>query len=159
MKKFKKSKGISVSGICEWGGTLADDGTSYYYQISSDRHFAGVSDTFIANAVHGADVESDTYDEKVGANIADDVYKRVTTGFVIDNLEDIKGWWTMSKYDTECISTTYIPFGHQMCKNADDDGLTEVCAIHIEYHKVDYEEHAIHVDNFPGALHSPKNTK
>ena len=58
----------------------------------------------------------------------------------------------MAKYGAECISATYIPYGRQVCKHADGDGLAEVCDRQIEYHKVYYEEHAIHVDNFSKCL-------
>ena len=61
-KKVKKSKGISASCICEWGSTLADVETAYYYQMDFDRYFAGVSNTVLPYFLHGADAASDTYD-------------------------------------------------------------------------------------------------
>ena len=67
MKKVNNSKGISGSGICEWGGTLADFGTAYYYQIAYDRYFAVVYDTVQANYLHGSDEAGDTYYEKLVA--------------------------------------------------------------------------------------------
>ena len=79
MNKVKKSKGISVSGIYEWGGTLTDSETAYYYQIDIHRNVSGISDTVLAHAVHGDDAASRTYDENVGANTADDVYHLGTT--------------------------------------------------------------------------------
>ena len=152
MKKVKKSKVISGSGICEWGGTLADAETAYYYKTAFDRHFSGISDTLIARTVHGADAASDTYDELVGANTADDVYQRGATGFALDTPENIKGWWTMEMFGAEWIYATWIPYGHQVCENADGDGLTEVCARQMAYHKVDHEEHSIHVNNLTFCL-------
>ena len=152
MNKVKKSKGISVSGICEWGGTFTDSETEYYYQIDFDRNFAGIFDTVLAYAVHGDDAASRNYDEKVGANTADDVYHLGTTGFVTDNPEYLKGQWTMTKYGGEWIYLIWIPYGHHVCKNNDGDGLTEVCSRQIAYHKVDKDEHAIDVDNFSWCL-------
>ena len=68
-------------------------------------------------------------------------------GGVLEYLEYIKGFWTMAKYGLGSISSTFIPYGHQVCKNADGDGLKEVCTIQHIYHKVEPEEHAINVDN------------
>ena len=62
IKKVKKSKGISGSGIYEWGSTLAYVETAYYYQMDFDRYFAGVSNTVLPYFLHVADVASDTYD-------------------------------------------------------------------------------------------------
>ena len=62
MKKVKKSQGISGSGICEWGGTLADAETAYNYQMAFDRYFAVVSDTVLAYCLHGADAAGNSYD-------------------------------------------------------------------------------------------------
>ena len=53
----------------------------------------------------------------------------------------------MAKYGLGSISSTFIPYGHQVCKNADGDGLKEVCTIQHIYHKVEREEHAIDVDS------------
>ena len=39
MNKVKNSKGVSGSGICERGVTLADFETAYYYQIYYERYF------------------------------------------------------------------------------------------------------------------------
>ena len=64
INKVKKSKDISVSSICEWVGTLADVGIGYYYQIYFDKCFLGVSNTVLANDLHGDDAENDAYDEK-----------------------------------------------------------------------------------------------
>ena len=60
MKKVKKIKGISGSGICEWGGTLADVETSYYYQMAFDIYFAGVSDTVLSYCLHVDEARSST---------------------------------------------------------------------------------------------------
>ena len=78
------------------GGTLADVETAYYYQISFDRHFTGLSDTVLAYYVHGTDAASDTSDEQVGANTADDITKRGYNGYMPATPEDIKAWWNMS---------------------------------------------------------------
>ena len=69
--KKNKSKGISGSGICEWGGELADFEIVYNYQIANDRYFAGIPDTALARSLYGADVASDNYDAKFGAITAD----------------------------------------------------------------------------------------
>ena len=53
----------------------------------------------------------------------------------------------MAKYGLGSISSTFIPYGHQVCKNADGDGPKEVCTIQHIYHKVEREEHAIDVDS------------
>ena len=87
MNQVKKSKGISGSGICEWGGTLADFETSYYYQIAYDRYFAGISDTVQANCLHGDDEASNTYDEKLGAITSDGKYLRSYQGTLIEDTE------------------------------------------------------------------------
>ena len=58
----------------------------------------------------------------------------------------------MTKYGGEWISSTWILYGHHVCKNANGDSLTEVCSRKISYHKVDKDEHAIDVDNFPWCL-------
>ena len=60
--RVNKSKGISGSGICEWGDTLTDVETSYYYQMAFDRYFAVVSDTVLAYCLHGADAAGNSYD-------------------------------------------------------------------------------------------------
>ena len=60
MKKVKKIQGISGSGICEWGGTLAYVETAYYYQMAFDIYFAGVSDTVLSYCLHGDEARSST---------------------------------------------------------------------------------------------------
>ena len=149
-KKVKNSKGISGSGICEWGGTLADVETAYYYQIAFDRHFSGLSDTILASYVHGTDAAIAVYDDLVGAHSADDIIQRGATGYMPATPADIKKWWTMQTGDW--ISGTWIPYGHQVCENADGDGLTEVCARQMAYTKPKSQEHAINVDNMSWCL-------
>ena len=68
-------------------------------------------------------------------------------GNLLDTLENIKGLWTMAKYGLGRISSTFIPYGHQVCKNNDSDGITELRARHHMYHKVEREEHAIDDDH------------
>ena len=63
MKNVKKSKGISCSGICEWGGTLADVETAYYYQKAFDRYFAGITENVLVHAIHGDEAARSTYDK------------------------------------------------------------------------------------------------
>ena len=70
MKKLKKSKGISGSGIYEWGGELADFETAYNYQMAYDRYFAGMS----------GKAASDTYDAKLGAITAEVAHMRTSGG-------------------------------------------------------------------------------
>ena len=65
-KKVKKSKGISGSGICEWGGTFAYFQTAYNYQIAFNKYFAGISNTANAYYLYFSDGASKTYDEKMG---------------------------------------------------------------------------------------------
>ena len=85
-----KSKGISGSGICKLGGTLADFETGYYYQISHDRYFAGISEMFLARYLHGADAASDTYDEKLGAITTYGVYSQSLVGTVAKDTGTLK---------------------------------------------------------------------
>ena len=80
MKKLKKSKGISGSGICEWGGELADFETAYNYQMAYDRYFAGMSDTITDRFLYGGKAASDTYDAKLGAITADGAHMRTSGG-------------------------------------------------------------------------------
>ena len=80
MKKVKKIKGISGSGICEWGGKLAYIKTAYHYQIAYDRYFSGMSDTLLDRFLYGNNAGSDTYDAKLGAITADGVTLRTSWG-------------------------------------------------------------------------------
>ena len=144
MKKVKKSKDISGSGICEWGGTLADSETAYNYQIAYNRYFAGVSDTVQSVYLYGAEVGGDTYDEKLGVITAEGIFFRSSQGNIYEGQDALKGLWTFPYR----ISSTFITYGHQVCKNADGDSFTEVCVRKHVYHKVEPEEHAIDVDNF-----------
>ena len=80
MKKVTKSRGISGSGICEWGGELADFETAYNYQIAYDRYFAGMSNTITERFLYGGKSASDTYDAKLGAITAEDAHMRTSGG-------------------------------------------------------------------------------
>ena len=150
MKKVKKSKVISGSGICEWGGTLADVETSYNYQKAFDRYFAGITENVLVHAIHGDEAARSTYDEKLGAITADVFYFRSSQGQTVDTHEKLAGLWVNDSWGR--ISSVFIPYGHQVCENADDDGLTEVCARQHVYHKRYHDEHEVHVDNLSFCL-------
>ena len=96
IKKVKKNKGISGSGICELGGELADFKTAYNYKISYDRYFAGMSSTIKDRFLYVDNVASDTYDAKLGAITAEDAHMRTSGGVVFPNEEMMKGLWKMS---------------------------------------------------------------
>ena len=84
----------------------------------------------------------------MGAITADDVHLRSSAGNFLDAPEYHKGLLAIPNYGLGRISSTFIPYGHQVCKNADGDSFTEVCVRKHVYHKVEPEEHAIDVDNF-----------
>ena len=50
------------------------------------------------------------------------------------------------------ISSTFITYGHQVCENADGDGLTEVCAKVQAIHKKEQDEDGIEVENLTFCL-------
>ena len=154
MKKVKKNKGISGSGICEWGGELADFETAYNYQIAYDRYFVGIYDTITDRFLYGADVASDTYDAKLGAIIAEGDHMRTSEEGVFPNEEMMKGLWTMNLDPMPIpirISSQFIMYGHQVCKNV-DGGITEVCARQQVYHKHEKYEYDIEVANLTFCL-------
>ena len=91
---------------------------------------------------------SDTYDENLGEITAEGVYFRSSAGNIFEGLEALKGLWTYPHR----ISSTFLHYGHQVCEDADDDGLTEVCARHQVMHKLRTAEHAIQVDNLSFCL-------
>jgi len=148
MKKVKKSKAISGVGICEWGGTLADSGTAYNYERAYNRYFAACSDTIQSNYLYGTEAASDTYDEKQGEITAEGVYFRSSLGSIFEGKEALKGLWT----SPQRISSTFLHYGHQVCEDADGDGLTEVCARMQVTHKYGSAEDEIEVDNLSFCL-------
>ena len=131
MKKVKKSKAISGFGICEWGGTLADSGTAYNDEIVYNRYFVGVYDTVRSIYLHVAEVGSDNYNEKLEKITAESVYFRSSQGNIFEGLDGFKFIWK----SPHRISSTFITYGHQVCENADGDGLIELCARHQVMHK------------------------
>ena len=148
MKKVKKSKAISGVGICEWGGTLADSGTAYNYERAYNRYFAAASDTVQSIYLYGTEAGSDTYDEKLGEITAEGVYFRSSQGNIFEGKEAHKGLWT----SPQRISSTFLHYGHQVCEDADGDGLTEVCARMQVTHKYGSAEDEIEVDNLSFCL-------
>ena len=146
MKKVKKSKAISGVGICEWGGTLADSGTAYNYERAYNRYFAGMSDTKQSIYLYGTEAGNDTYDEKLGEITAEGVYFRSSVGTIFEGLDNLKMLWT-SSIPSNRISSTFLHYGHQVCEDADDDGLTEVCSRMQVTHKPKAKEHSIQVEN------------
>ena len=147
MKKVKKSKAISGVGICEWGGTLADSGTAYNYERAYNRYFAAASVTIQSIYLYGTEAGSDTYDEKLGEITAEGVYWRSSQGNIFGK-EGLKGLWTGGGR----ISSTFLHYGHQVCEDADGDGLTEVCARMQVTHKYRSAEDEIEVDNLSFCL-------
>ena len=76
-------------------------------------------------------------------------------GFLFPDEEAIKALWTMTMDPLPIalrISSTYITYGHQVCENADGDGLTEVCARQQLYHKPEDDEYDTEVDNLTFCL-------
>ena len=92
MKKVKKIQGISGSGICEWGGTLAYVETAYYYQMAFDIYFAGITKKSLVHAIHGDEAQSSSYDEKLGSVTADYFYFRSSQGQTVDSAERLAGF-------------------------------------------------------------------
>ena len=80
MKKVKKSKGISGSGVCERGGEFSDFETAYNYQMAYDRYFAGMSDTITGRFIYGGKAGSDTYDANLGAITAEGAHMQTSGG-------------------------------------------------------------------------------
>lgn len=151
MKKVKKSKAISGVGICEWGGTLADSGTAYNYERAYNRYFAAASVTIQSIYLYGTEAGNDTYDEKLGEITAEGVYFRSSVGTMYEGLDNLKMLWT-SSIPSNRISSTFLHYGHQVCEDADDDGLTEVCARMQVTHKYRSAEDEIEVDNLSFCL-------
>ena len=153
-KVLPQLKKVSGSGICVRGGELADYKTAYYYRIAYDSYFAGIYDTALARHQYGADVASDTYDAKLGANTADGFLFRSSTGTLIEDAETLKGLWTFTLNPLPIsvrLPSTFTMYGHQVCENV-DGGLTEVCARQTVIHKKEEEEHVIEVDNMTFCL-------
>ena len=93
MKKVKKIKVITGSGICEWGGTLADVEIAFNYQKAFDRYFSGIAENVLVHIVYGDEAQSSTYYEILEAITADDLYFRSSVGQTVDSAERLAGLW------------------------------------------------------------------